>query len=94
MTLLYNNKTTIIVLNCLFFVPFHIKISSIKLDIDTGGERGPRYINRFPYNKLENNGTICHALESIVPTLHFKNKKLSTNSSRDFNSVLDTINQY
>ena len=27
-------------------------------------------------------------------TLHFKNKKLSTNSSRDFNSVLDTINQY
>ena len=67
MTLLYNNKTTIIVLNCLFFVPFHIKISSIKLDIDTGGEWGPRDFNRFPYNKLENNGTICHALERIVP---------------------------
>ena len=27
-------------------------------------------------------------------TLHFKNKNLSTNSSRDFNSVLNTINQY
>ena len=67
MTLLYNNKTTIIVLNCLFFVTFHMKISSIKLDIDTGGERGPRDFNRFPYNKLENNGTICHALERIVP---------------------------
>ena len=74
MTLLYNNKTTIIVLNCLFFVPFHIKISSIKLDIDTGGERGPRDFNRFPYNKLENNGTICHALERIVPQCDLRNQ--------------------
>ena len=27
-------------------------------------------------------------------TLHLKVKKLSTNSPRDFNSVLDTINHY
>ena len=27
-------------------------------------------------------------------TLHFKIKKLSTNSPRDFNSVLDTMNHY
>ena len=27
-------------------------------------------------------------------TLHLKIKKLSTNSPRDFNSVLDTINHY
>ena len=74
MTLLYNNKTTIIVLNCLFFVPFHIKISSIKLDIDTGGEQGPRDFNCFPYNKLENNGTICHALERMVSQCGFEVK--------------------
>ena len=28
------------------------------------------------------------------PTLHLKIKKLSTNSPRDFNSVLDTMNHY
>ena len=27
-------------------------------------------------------------------TLHFKNEKLSMNSTRDFNSVLETISQY
>ena len=31
---------------------------------------------------------------SLTIHSHFKNKKLWTNSSRDFNSVLDTINQY
>ena len=33
-------------------------------------------------------------MASSLFTRHFENKKLSTNSSRDFNSVIDIINQY
>ena len=32
--------------------------------------------------------------QKIRYTLHFRKEKLSTNSSRDFSSVLDTINHY
>ena len=36
----------------------------------------------------------CQIWCENAPLLILKTKKLSTNSSRDFNSVLDTINQY
>ena len=43
----------------------------------------------------EEEGTFYYViLERGLGTLHFKKEKLSTNSSREFNSVLDTINHY
>ena len=51
-------------------------------------------ISHLTYETTPQNLEKARSRGETVITLHLKIKKLSTNSPRDFNSVLDTINHY